>query len=419
MTDTANAPTDGEAQFDHHSLAHAADPACSYRALRQSGGVVHSDKYGGYYVLSRYDDIVKAARDHGTFSSTRDVDGPGSGGGGLSIPPNPATHLSLDELDPPAWKRIRSAMNPLLSPTAVERMKPRIAELTTYFIDRFIEAGRADLVLQLANPIPAIVTLDFLGLPRDEWERFADPIHKMVYIQRDQPTFEPVFNDIKWILGRLQQQIDLRRREPTADMVTYLLQHPADGDPFRDDELLELMFITLAGGVDTTTALMSNTFYYLSEHPEDRRRLQADPSLIDSACEEFLRVFTPVQALARTVTRDVSLGEVEMHPGDRVLLAWASANRDDSQFEAADEVQIDRFPNRHCAFGIGIHRCLGSNLARTQYKHVVTEVLRRLPDFEVVPGAAHRYERLGTVNGWEQMPVTFTPGEREGRNLTL
>ena len=419
MTDTDHAPTDVDAQFDHHSLAHAADPVCSYRALRESGGVTHSDNYGGYYVLSKYADIVAAARDHGTFSSQREFDGSGAGTGGLSIPPNPATRLSLDELDPPEWQRIRRSMNPILSPAAADRMKPGVAELTTFLIDQFIEAGAADLVLDLANPLPAIVTLDLIGIPRDGWERYADPIHKMVFTRRDQPEYKDVFDGTVWILDQLRELIALRRREPADDLVTYLMRHEASGTPFTDEEILELLFLIIGGGVDTTTALLANTFYYLSEHPEDRRRLQDDPALIDTACEEFLRAFTPVQALARTVTHDVTVRGVEMHAGDRVLLAWGSGNRDDDQFEDPDEVRIDRFPNRHAAFGIGIHRCLGSNLARVEYKHAVTEVLRRIPDFQVTPGGAHRYQRVGTVNGWEQMPVTFTPGRREGNRRTL
>jgi cytochrome P450 len=418
VTDTAELRvTDGS--FDHHSEEHAANAECIYQTIRENGGVARSDMYGGYYVLTRYEDVTAAARDHDTFSSDRDQNGPGSGGGGLSIPPNPATSLSLDELDPPAWKRVRSALSPHFAPGAIEKRRASIAEITTFFIDQFIENGSADLVLDLANAVPAIVTLDLLGFPRDNWEQYADPIHKMVYMRRDHPEFAETYQGLAWILEQIRARTAELRLAPGDDMVSSLIKHDGSGTPFSDVEIEEAIFIALAGGVDTTTALMSNTFYYLAENPDERQRLLDDPSLIDSATQEFLRVFTPVQALARTVAKPISVNGVEMHKGDRVLLAWASANRDAEQFPNPDDVEMDRFPNRHCTFGMGIHRCLGSNLARVQYMIVLQEVLRRLPDYELVPGQSQRYKRIGTVNGWERIPVTFTRGKREGAATSL
>jgi cytochrome P450 len=419
MVDSSSPRTEYAAQFAHHSHAHAADAPNIFRNIRKSGGVAHSDLYGGYYILTKYADIAAAARDHQTFSSKRDFNGPGMGGGGLVIPPDPATYLSLDELDPPEWKRIRGALNPKLAPGSVTRMMPSLHEITTFFIDRFIEAGHGDLVLDVANPVPAIMTLDFLGLPRNEWERYADPIHRMNYVHRERPEYAEVLKGVVWVLDELRAHIEDRRRIPQDDLISYLIQHDAGGTPFTDKEIEEMLFLALAGGLDTTTALMSNAFYYFSEHPDERRRLQEDPSLIDFACEEFLRFFTPVQALARTVAEPVTVGGVQMQRGDHVLLTWASANRDDDQFDNPDEIVLNRFPNRHCSFGIGIHRCTGSNLARSTFKFVVPEVLRRVPDYRVVESEARRYDRIGAVNGWEQMPVTFHPGHLEGTLTAL
>jgi cytochrome P450 len=413
MSDTVECPYAGSA-FDHHSPEHAANATEIYRALRAVGTAAHSELYGGYYVLSRYDDIYEAARNHAVFSSNRDLDGPGSNVGGLSIPANPSMYVSLDEMDPPEWKRIRSAMAPTLSPAAIKRMAGRVAEVTAYFIDRIIEAGSGDLVLDLANPIPAVVIVGYLGLPLQDWERFADPVHKMVYLLRGHPEYDEVLAGMDWILDQLRAIIADRRAEPTDDLASYLINHPADGAPLDDREILEMLYIVLLGGIDTTTALISNALYYLHEHPADRARLIAEPALIDGACEEFLRFFSPIQTLARTVKDPATFAGVDFKHGDRVLLAWASANRDESQFERPDEVMIDRFPNRHCAFGMGIHRCLGSNLARNQFKTVLAEVLRRLPDYRVDDQEARRYKRIGMVNGWERMPATFTPGKREG-----
>jgi cytochrome P450 len=413
MSDTAQCPFAGDS-FDHHSPDHAANAPEIFRALRETGRAGRSELYGGFHVLTRYDDIYAAARNVPVFSSNRDLDGPGSNVGGLSIPANPSMYVSLDEKDPPDWKRIRSALNPTLSPAAVERLSDRVMEITTYFIDQIIEKGSGDLVLDVANPVPAVVIVDYLGLPLAEWERFADPIHKMVYLLRGHPEYDQVLEGMTWILDQFRVLIAARRAEPTDDMASYLIKHPGDGTPFNDQEILEMLYIIILGGVDTTTSLISNAFHYLSEHPEDRQRMIDDPSLIDPACEEFLRFFSPIQTLARTVNEPVTFAGAEMKHGDRVLLAWASANRDESQFDRPDEVVIDRFPNRHAAFGIGIHRCLGSHLARSQFKTVLQEVLRRLPDYRVDVDESKRYNRIGIVNGWERIPATFTPGEREG-----
>ncbi len=406
-------------QFDHHSSEHAANAECIYRELRELGGVSRSDLYGGFFVLGRYSDITTIARDHETFSSARNGDDNGPGTGGVTIPPNPATRMSLDEMDPPEWKRIRSALNPPFSPASISKLEPLIGQLDSYLLDRVIESGSADLVLDLANPLPAIVTLDMLGFPKADWEPYADPLHKMVHVRRDQPEYEEVLQGTLWILEQIRTRIADCRRSPGNDLVSYLVHHDGGGTPFTDPELEEMVFLVMAGGIDTTTALLANTFVYLDENPDDRRRLQADPTLIASACEEALRVFTPIQALARNVTKTTEIHGVEMHAGDRVLLAWASANRDPDQFPDPDEVRLDRFPNRHCSFGIGIHRCLGSNLARTVYKITVGSVLRRLPDYQVVSAGAHRYDQIGTINGWEHVPVTFTPGAREDAVVSL
>lgn len=395
--------------FDHHSLEYANTAHEMYREIRENGGVARSEQYGGFYVFTRYDDITTLARDWETYSSDRDQNGPGSGGGGGSIPANPASRASLLEMDPPEWRRVRTALSKALAPGAVQRRMPRIQYFADLCVDRIIEKGRGDLALDVSMPIPALLTLDIFGFPLDEWERYAEPFHKMVYLRRDHPEFAEAMEGLQWVMDQIRARIALLRRTPGDDLLSELMRHPGDGRPFDDQELEEMMFTLFAGGIDTTTALMSNAFAYLAEHPDERAKLREHPELLEAATEEFLRVVSPVQNLARTVTHTVEFDGVEMHRGDRVLLSWASANRDPEQFENPDEVILDRFPNRHCAFGMGIHRCLGSNLARAQFQVVVQTVLRRMPDYRVVAGA-RRYPRLGTINGYECLPVEFTPG---------
>ena len=191
-------PVIPDSDFDHHSTEHAADPSASYKKIRRQSGVVRTSAHGGYWVFTRYGDIASAGKDHVSLSSALHIEGSEEIGGGITLPHNPAaTRMSLAEMDPPEWNHVRRALNPTLSPHAVEQFVPRIREITTFFIDRFIETGHCDLVTDICSPIPAVVTLMYLGLPTHEWERFAIPIHSSVYTPREpgHPEFEHLLAD--------------------------------------------------------------------------------------------------------------------------------------------------------------------------------------------------------------------------------
>ena len=183
-----------------------------------------------------------------------------------------------------------------------------------------------------------------------------------------------------------------------------------------DEVLIEICTLILGGGVDTTTALISHAIDHLGHDLDARERIIADRDLVPLYCEELLRYHTPTQALARTATTDTMVGGQQVVEGDRVLICWAGANRDPDVFEQPDELIIDRFPNRHAAFGLGAHRCLGSNFARAEFATMLNAVLDRMPDYELVDGAEH-YESIGVVNGWHRLPARFTPGERRAARL--
>jgi cytochrome P450 len=169
--------------------------------------------------------------------------------------------------------------------------------------------------------------------------------------------------------------------------------------------------------VDTSTGLLSHTFAWLSEHPEEGQRMIDEPDLVKRATEEFLRWVSPAPALARTVAKETELGGQRLCPGDRLLLSWASANQDAEVFDDPDTINIDRWPNRHQAFGLGAHRCLGSNLGRVQFQEVLNIALRRMPGLKLDLAAAQRYPSLGQVNGYATLPATFTPSEPIGEDL--
>jgi cytochrome P450 len=401
--------------FDHHSPEHAADPVAAYRELRERGGVATTDRHGGYTVLARYDHVTEVARLHETYSSMLELPGGEGFGGGITLPHNPAARrMSLSEMDPPDWRPIRKMLNPLFTPEAVSRFEPRIREITNECLDRVIEKGSCDFVFDLCNPVPGIVTLEYLGLDTSEWERYAVPVHMSTYTPRDvnDPRFQKLMAGFEWIFQQIRDEIARRRATPSErdDMLSALMNVDDPDGLMTDDLVFETAYTGLAAGVDTTTSLLSAALWHLDKYPEDRARLVDDPSLLPDACEEFLRMYCPGQAMSRTVKCPVKVGDHEFARGDRVLLAWASANRDEQVFERPDEFVIDRSPNRHLAFGFGIHRCIGAALARQEFIVVMDEVLRRMPDYAIDHSATHRYPDVGLMYGFQGMPATFTPG---------
>ncbi|WP_143194582.1 cytochrome P450 [Streptomyces sp. CB02414] len=403
--------------FDHHSAEHAADPVCAYRAIRQGPGSVRTDAHGGYTVLTRYEDIAAAASDHSAFSSAFELPGDEGYGGGITLPRNPDSgRTSLAEMDPPEWRRYRRMLNPIFTPGAVSRFSPRIQAITDEAIDRFVTKGSCDLVLDLVSPVPAIVTLEVLGMDTSEWERYAVPLHTSVYIPRDvrTPAWQELQDGFRWIFQQIRDEIARRRAEPKeGDLLAAIMNADDPEGPLDDALVFETAYTIVAAGVETTTSLLSSALWHLDRFPQDRQRLLDDPSLLDAACEEFLRYYTPEQAGARTVAQHAEIGDESFERGERVLLAWSSANRDEAQFPDADRFVLDRRPNRHMSFGYGIHRCLGSHLARQEIKIVLGEVLRRLPDYAIDRQRTELYPDLGLMYGYKHMPATFTPGERK------
>jgi cytochrome P450 len=308
-------------------------------------------------------------------------------------------------------------LNPWFSPAAVARIEPKLRRVVDAVIDEVIESGRIDLVLDLANPVPAIMTLDLLGLPLEEWDLYARAAHTANWTRPDTPERVRALADLQKVFDRLADAIALRRADPRDDLISFLIGVDVEGRRLSDHEVLEIVSLVLQGGVDTTTSLMANALLYLHEDRDARKRLIEEPDSRRLACEEFLRHVSPIQTLARTVTTDTELGGCHLQRGDRILIAWAGANRDEKVFERSDDVVLDRYPNRHLAFGVGIHRCIGSNLARAQFLAVLDAVLSRMPDYEVIDEEVRRYPAIGMVHGVITVPARFTPGPKTGHSI--
>jgi len=394
--------------FDHHSVEYAENSRSINAELRANCPVAHTDAHGGFYVISRYDDVVAAAKDDATFASGHTVNGVSPLG--VTIPPAPLPMCPI-EMDAPDYLPYRRLLNPYFSPAASKQWEPRVTRWVDVCLDQAIEKGSFDLVDDLANPVPSLFTCEFLGLPIEQWRDYARVQHEIIYTPPEQQ--QDVLTSYMEVAGRVYEMVVERRKTPKGEgLIDTLVTAEIDGQPVPDDLVFSMVNLVMAGGFDTTTAVTVNALVWLADHPEERQRLVDDPSLIPQACEEFLRYFTPQQALARTVKHPVTLHDVELQAGDRVLLSWASANQDDAAFDRPDEVILDRFPNRHTTFGIGIHRCLGSHIARIELSTMVSRVLARMPDYQVDHAAAERYPSIGIINGWIAVPATFTPGSK-------
>jgi len=390
--------------FDHHSHAFAADPWTKLRELRETCPVAYSESYGGFWVLTSYADIKEVAGDDVRFSSAQ----------GLTVPDkkNRGQRSIPAEMDPPDFLWFRRILHPMLSPAAVDRMTPVIERFVHGAIDSVIETGSCDFVHDLADPVPAMSTLYKLGLPVERWKEISEPLHQVVFMRQDNPKRAGVIAQLGAVSDLLYETIAARRESPRDDMISYLVGSTVDGRPVTDEEVKEMAYLTIQGGFDTTGSAISNALIQLDRDRDARKRLIDDPSLMVAATEEFLRFEAPQVALARTAMEDVVIGGQEIKAGDKLLLVWASANRDAAAFENPDELQLDRFPNRHMTFGLGAHRCLGSNLARRQIELTLNGVLQRMPDYEIDLDAATRPETVGIVYGMFDLPATFSPGIR-------
>jgi cytochrome P450 len=398
-----------EVDFDHMSPAFGQDPAAAFRGLRESCPVAWTPHHGGFWVLTRYEDIAAAARDDATFSSAR------PSGGKYNVIAIPYTESGRNvpiEMDPPEFFAFRRLLNPILSPATVNSVVVPMLEATTQWcIDRFIERGTADLVDDLTAPVPAIFTMGWLGLPVEEWQAFV--VAKRLFVLPVDQRAEAL-SDLHAVERRWREVVQSRRAEPRDDIISYLAAQEVEGRPITDEEVVDMVTLLIHGGFGTSNHLMGQTFMHLSRDRNLRERLRNEPDLVGPATEEFLRYFPPNTHLARIVTHDTEVSGCPMSAGDRVMLPWYSANRDPDAFPDPDEFVADRFPNRHTAFGLGIHRCVGSNVARQLFRVVLSAVLERLPDYTVDEARAIEMPTQGVSTGWAKLPVTFTPGPRLG-----
>jgi cytochrome P450 len=263
-----------------------------------------------------------------------------------------------------------------------------------------------------------VLTLGMLGIPLEHWDIYVEPIHASVYTPPNSPDMPRLQASRIAMRDDMMGQLADIRANPRPGLINALATAEINGSVPPDFELLGVISLLIGGGFDTTTALTSHALEWLSEHPGQRGRLSAErDTLLDSATEEFLRYYTPAPGDGRTVSADCELAGQQFKEGERVWLSWAMSNRDPEVFPNPNEVDLARTGNRHHSFGLGIHRCIGSNVARMVFKRMVVAVLDRMPDYVCDPAGAEHYQTIGIIQGMKHLPAAFTPGPRIGDGL--
>jgi cytochrome P450 len=398
--------------FDHHSPEFSADRAAAFRTVKDEGELVYSITYDGFWIPTTYQGVSSVARNPKVFSSARyPADSPYMH---VTLPASWEVPLHFIEFDPPEHTAVRRFLNPRMSTKAAEGMRDLVTDVTTYCIDRVIESGECDLVHDLLSPIPSLITLIWMGMEVDDWQRMAEIEHNIVAYPPGTPEFQVAIDGQEWKHGLIRDAIRDRRKNPADDLISYIVNGEIGGEPVSDEAADQIICTIIIGGVDTATSLISQALVYLEDKPDLQKRLCTEPEFLTTATEEFLRYFSPSTTHSRTVTEPVDLDGQQLEPGDRVLLCWAGVNRDPAVFEDPDEVKLDRKPNSHAAFGLSVHKCIGAPLARVEFQAIVPEILRRLPGYSIDRTKAQQYASQGIVSGWANLPATFTPGVREG-----
>jgi cytochrome P450 len=384
------------AAFDHWDLELARDPFPVYEALREQCPVAHSDRYGGYFVLSRYADIENAARDHQSFSSSS-----------LSVPPidvNAAENRNPPlDLDPPRHTAFRQALLPYFSPGRTSKLE-EVTRRTAAELARALAGQRqADVAQDFAKHLPIAVLARALGVEPQDEDLFTEWTNAIVSgggIDLQASTQANI--DIRRYFAELIEQ---RRAEPRDDLVSFLTEATLDGHPMPERDQLGTAALLLIAGIDTTWSMLGNSLWYLAQDDEARRLLAQEPSLLPTAIEELLRRFAPV-SVVRITTCPVEVGGHTIPEGTHVLLPFPAANLDPAAFPDPYRLQLDRAPNRHLAFGAGVHRCLGAHLARMELRVGLEEFLREIPDFRLAETDAVVW-KPGQIRGPSRLFLTL------------
>ncbi len=389
--------SDWATDFSHLEPQWSADPYPIQDDLRQRCPIAHTERFGGGWLPTRYEDVAAIAYDTERFSSRSIIMG-------NFRPPRdlaPVGGSPPISSDPPFHHHARKLLLPAFTKTAVSRQEPATRAFCHSLIEEFAGQDVVDAAADYAQHIPIRVIADMLGFPPQDGPRFREFVESVLEginlvpeerIERMERLFD-------YLLGQVHDHLD----RPRADLTSYLIDAELFGQKLDADVVTGAMALLLIAGIDTTWSAIGASLWHLARTPDDRRRLVAEPGLLPTAMEEFLRAYAPV-TMARLVKDDMHWHGVDMKAEDWILLSFPAANRDPAQFDRADEVVIDREVNRHAAFGLGIHRCVGSHLARMELRVALEVWLERIPEFSLADPAAVTWS-AGQIRGPRALPL--------------
>jgi len=398
-TPTAHPPVaDWVHDFDHTDSRWNENPFPIWDELRSASPVVHTDRFLGCYMPTTYEAVRQIAHDTEHFSSRRVVvrDERPEEIAKYGAPPITS--------DPPEHKPAKQLLLPPFTPNAMKALEPRVRTICNELIDEFIRDGKCDAAARYTKHIPVRTIAHMLGIPESDDDLFIKWIHMILElgIKNESMLKQAVQEMTAYFTDRIEE----RKRRPTDDLISYLMNaKDKNGLPLEDAHVLGSLRLLLIAGIDTTWSAIGASLWHLAKTPDDRERLIAEPELMPMAVEELLRAYSPV-TMAREVMKETTIEGCPVKPGNMVLLSFPAANRDPAAFPDADKIVLDRRENRHAAFGLGIHRCVGSNLARMEMTVALEEWLKRIPDFRLDPADTVTWS-LGTVRGPRQLPILF------------
>lgn len=398
MSELQNRPPveDWATDFDHFDPRFVADPVPVFDELRGRCPVAHSDRFGGLELLTRYRDVSEVAHDPARFTSRRIV---------VNEVPTTRRGLPLPPInyDPPQHTAFRRVVLPYFTPKAMLRWEEPIREICERQLDALAGRTECDIATEYAQAVPSELTALMLGVPVEDAPMFRRWIQQLLEIGPVDTTL--LVETTTAMSDYLRDVMESRRDDRGDDVVSFILDQRDAGAEMSDDDVVNTLFLLLIAGIDTTWSAIGFSLLHLATHPEDRRRLAAEPDLVPQATEEFLRAYSPV-TIARIATTDTEVGGCPVSAGDWVMMSFPAANRDPEVFDRADEVVIDRAANRHAAFGLGVHRCLGSNLARLEMVIAIEAWMKRFPEFHLTDPDAVSYSS-GQVRGPRRIPVVL------------
>ncbi|GAC70340.1 cytochrome P450 [Gordonia soli] len=378
MSTTDSAPTCPVHDFNHYAELPYGEKIEFYDRLRDEAPLIRNEFANGHYIVTRYEDILSVYQNAKTFSSSAVT----------VFNPNPTFKWIPEMLDGDEHRQWRKQLGPLFSPKAVEGLEQKVRERAIEVIESIAVRGSCDFMADFANQYPSFIFLDLMGLPFEDLDTFLHWEDEILHVSGEpEETARRRTAATIAVTEYFRTVIDARRAEPRDDLISKAIEFEIDGEPVTQDDLESFCILMFMAGLDTVSATLGSTFYHLATHPEDRRAIVDDPELIPSAIEEILRAFAIVIP-SRKAMADTEIAGCPVKAGDMISLPLNAATRDEAVFDDAKEVQLDRSPNNHIAFGAGPHRCLGSHLARRELRIALEEWHRLIPDYRLASKSA-------------------------------